>query len=200
MSAQDILRETLSRLRTPLSDKDELIKLLSTSLEALEISPSPRSKDVNSHADAKLFLRYIPEYQMTLVQHVLPHWLEILQEDMCLPLIRNYFSPNLPSSSLGTHSSIPRQFLVMETIILAQRTLSMQPVSKFALDTLSTICRIHSPLDVFCYVFRSDRDIAERDIGIRWSDYIDSLFALPGRISNAAVERQLTIPTNLETE
>jgi telomere length regulation protein len=199
MSAQETLRETLDRLRAPVNDEETLIDLLTIPLGPLSLASS--SGDESAHSvDAKLFLRYIPEYQTALIQNVLPHWFDHLHDSGKLPIATIYFMPKLASGSFPRHSSsISWNFAVMECIISAHSTLIVEPISQFAVDMLSTICRVHSPLDVFCYIFKSSHDPAGRLNSERWTDYLRSLFSVVGRVSNASIDGKLNIPENLET-
>lgn len=199
MSAQETLRETLDRLRAPVNDEETLIDLLTVHLGPLGLTYSS-SRDEETHSiDAKLFLRYIPEYQTALLQNVLPHWFDHLRDSGKLSIATTYFMPKLASGSFPRHSSIPWNFAVMECIISAHSTLVVEPISQFAVDTLSTICRIHSPVDVFCYIFMNSHDPAGRLSSERCADYLRSLFSIFGRISNASIDGQLKVPENLET-
>jgi telomere length regulation protein len=200
MSAQETLRETLDRLRAPVNDEETLISLLTIPLAPLGLTSSSAGDEAVLSIDAKLFLRYIPEYQTVLLQNVLPHWFDHLRDSGKLPIVTMYFMPKLVSGSLPPrHSSIPWNFAVMECIISAHSTLIVEPISQFSVDTLSTICRIHSPLDVFCYIFMNSHDPAARLSSERWIDYLHSLFSVVGRVSNASIDGKLNVPENLDT-
>lgn len=199
MSIHDTLRETLRRLQSPVSEEETLLDLLSTPLRLFGIIPPKGNHDATSDVDAKTFLRFIPEFQRTLLQTILPHWLDHLRESGHQSLLSTYFMPRIVSGSLPSENPLlPWNFRVMECVIAAHSTLITEPISQFAVDTLSTIFRIHSPLDVFCYIFKNDRDPGGRLNVERWSDYLQALFAIVGRVSNAAINDKISVPNNLD--
>lgn len=188
MSNHDILRQNLVQLRAPVNDQDTLLQLLSTSLEALDIRRDFGESSHNEPKDLRTVLHYIPEYQTSLLENVVPHWEDSLRESGKLSLVTEYFIPRKQDTSDTT--------AWMESIISAYFTLTSHITLQISVDILAELTREVTPLDVFQYLMEKT---SSADAIQRWSDYLKSMLTVPGKVSNAAAIGKLTIPEELET-
>ncbi|KAG8833666.1 telomere binding protein [Serendipita sp. 399] len=190
MSHSDTLRSSLTRLRAPIGDQDELISTLSIPAELLGLVATAVQQETTRSA-----IRFVSEYQYTLVQHVIPHWEDKLRESGQLHLFQAFFLP----SDLSLNAATPSDYIRIYCIISSHSSLIRRPISQFAIDTLEELCKIYPIHRVFEYLFtRRYKELMKENADELWTDYLTSLFSIPGRLGNATSDGKLRLPAALE--
>ena len=185
----DVLRQNLVRLRSPITDQDDISQLLDTSLKLLGVRHDSVTSSSDEPPNLKALLRYIPEYQISILENVIPHWADQLQENGNLGLLTDYFIP----ARSGFTNDAPR----MESILSSYYTLTGNLNLQFSLDILARLSQEVTPLDVFGYLVGSaDRSFI--NASQRWSDYMKAFFSVPGKATNATEFGKVAIPAQLE--
>jgi len=192
MNEHDVLRQNLVRLRSPITDQDDITQLLNTSLKLLGVRYDSVTSSSDEPPNLKALLRYIPEYQISILENVIPHWADQLQENGNLSLLTDYFIP-ARIERRGFTNDAPR----MESILASYYALTGNLNLQLSLDILARLSQEVTPLDVFGYLLDSaDRSFI--NASQRWSDYMKAFFSVPGKATNAAESGRVAIPAQLE--
>jgi hypothetical protein len=196
MASSEILQDLLTRLRTPIHEQHILVENLIQGLQILGLSlPVSLTPSTSYHGGVELreVIRYIPKFQLVLVENIIPHWVDSLRDSGHIDLIQGYFLPIVNrSSSTSTAKNIQR-----ECIIAAHASLLVSPISQFSIDLLAQIHTGYPPNDIFGYIIRGKGITGAKYPLQQWGDYIDSLFQTSGKVMNAAGERKMKVPDQL---
>jgi hypothetical protein len=192
MNKHDALRQNLAHLRLPITDQDEISQLLDTSLKLLGVRYDSVTSSSDEPPNLKALLRYIPEYQISILENVIPHWADQLQENGNLNLLTDFFIP-ARIERRGFTNDAPR----MESILSSYYTLTRNLNLQFSLDILARLSQEVTPLDVFGYLLDS-ADHSFMNASQRWSDYMKAFFSTPGKAANATESGRIAIPAQLE--
>ncbi|PVG00939.1 hypothetical protein CPB86DRAFT_154849 [Serendipita vermifera] len=198
MASSDTLQDILTRLRAPKHEHDDLVKLLSQGLQALGLPlPTLQTSPISHHdvADLQETIRYIPKFQLVLVENILPHWVDLLRDSGHMDLVTSYFLPIMKKAP--TTSKV--QNILMECVISAHVNLLIPPISQFSIDLLNRIHTSYPPDNVFNYIIHRKGNIISNYPLERWGDYVDSLLQTSGKVMNAAGENKMVVPDRLHS-
>jgi len=193
MDDDNILRQNLLRLRSPISDKDDLLQILTRSLRILGVRYDPATSSSYEPPNIKFLSRYIPEYQLILLENLVPHWVDRFQQSGDLSLLTDYFVPS-PTSRQKRPGDTPR----MEIIISAYSILTTNYISQFSVDVLSKLTREVPPLDCFRYLLETTDSVSSINTSERWGDYVKAMLSVPGKVANAVALSHAAMPAELE--
>lgn len=96
-STYDQIRDVIHRLQSPIQDLPTLYGLLAAPLHHLKILP-PRFHRYNAFTIPERGLslaKHVPPIQRALLEHVLPAWATVLDEEDSYVLAQQYFVPDL---------------------------------------------------------------------------------------------------------
>ena len=182
------LRESLSQLQGPIHDLQTLTNLLASSLAAYGIlllryqsfaeTPIPSLGKQNA-------VRLIPQFQLAILEQVLPNWEQTLEEKDLLPLVQQWFCPVNSSSEYATDvarhalSSILGVPLRQSTVAILERLLYHYPLSS-----------------IYCQFFPVTGALSI--VAIDWDEYLKDIFSLPVKVANASGLGGIHISEQLE--
>jgi len=165
---------------------------LDTSLKLLGARYDSITSSSDEPPNLKALLRYIPEYQISILENVIPHWADQFQENGNLSLLTDYFIP-AQIERHGFTNDAPR----MESILSSYYTLTGNLNLQLSLDILARLSQEVTPLDIFGYLLGS-ADRSSINASQRWSDYMKAFFSVPSKATNATESGKVAIPAQLE--
>ena len=182
-------RECLSQLQGPINDLQTVTNLLASSLAAYSIL-LPRYKQfvetlIPLSRNQKA-VRLIPQFQLAILEQVLPNWEQTLEENDLMPLVQQWFCPVNSSSEYAADvarhglSSILSVHLRQSTVAILERLLSHYPLSS-----------------MYCHYFPVSGGLPI--VAIDWDEYLKDIFSLPAKVANAGGLDGIQIPEQLET-
>jgi len=170
------LKECLSQLQGPVHELQTLTNLLASSLAAYGILLSRYQHFVETSMplsrDQKA-VRLIPQFQLAILEQVLPNWEQILEENDLVPLVQQWFCPVSSSSEyamdVARHalSSILGVPLRQSTVTILERLLYHYPLSS-----------------IYCHFFPVTGALPI--VAIEWDEYLKDSFSLPAKVANAS--------------
>lgn len=182
------LRECLSQLQGPIHDLQTLTNLLASSLAAYSIllpryqqfveTPIPLSRNQKA-------VRLIPQFQLAILEQVLPNWEQTLEDNDRMPLVQQWFCPVNSSSEYATDvarhalSSTLGVPLRQSTVTILERLLHHYPLSS-----------------IYCHFFPETGALSI--VPIDWDEYLKDIFSLPVKLANARGLGGIQISEQLE--
>ena len=182
------LRECLSQLQGPIHDLQTLTNILASSLAAYGIVPpryQPFVETLIPLLGKQNAVRLIPQFQLAILEQVLPNWEQTLEENDLVPLVQQWFCPGNSSSEYATDvarlalSSILGVPLRQSTVAILERLLYHYPLSS-----------------IYCHFFPVTG--ASSIVALDWDEYLKDIFSLPARVANASGLGGIHIPEQLE--
>jgi telomere length regulation protein len=190
--ASSPIREVIRRLQSPVPDISELLTLLSAPLDSLRLLP-PQYRKYNTRPLPAIqginISRHIPIIQQALLEHIYPSWESSLAELKALPLLEQYFCPDVFSFASPVSANL---------VLLAYST-----ILSFALTEISTrlLIRLTNeyPIDrLHPSIFVSSDDLAHSRQTLDWEEYIKNICSIPAKVANAFGPRGNVVPPTLE--
>ncbi|KAH9901137.1 telomeric DNA binding protein [Cubamyces lactineus] len=184
------IRETISRLQSPISDLQTLLPLLATPLASIGLLPPRFRKYEDSSISPGVFdiPRYAPLYQRALLEHVLPAWERMLLQENAYTLIEQYFCPDAMSFA----SPSARQIA-----LYAYSTILSTPLQDYSVRLLAKLVKGY-PIDVLhAILFSSSNTVPSGRHSISWEDCVRNVIAVPAKVANYMGERR-DVPSVLE--
>jgi telomere length regulation protein len=182
------LRECLSQLQRPIHDLQTLRDLVASSLAAYGIllpryqqfaeTSVPLSRNQKA-------IRLIPQFQLAVLEQVLPNWEQTLEENDLVPLVQQWFCPVSSSSEYAT--DVSRHALASILGI---------PLRQFTVAILERLL-YHYPLSsIYCHYFPVSGALSI--VAIDWDEYLKDIFSLPAKVANASGLGGMHISEQLE--
>ncbi|EIN07826.1 hypothetical protein PUNSTDRAFT_126727 [Punctularia strigosozonata HHB-11173 SS5] len=177
------IRQTISRLQSPIPDLDTLLALLTAPLDALRLLP-PQFLAHNTQPlppNAFSISRHLPPLQRALILHVVPTWHADLRDAGALPLLDQYFCPDAFSSASTTAG---------EVALHAYPSIISTPLNEYTLRVLSKLSKAY-PIDrLHTVIFNSPTATADAhgraSAAKTWEDCVRDVCAVPAKATNAA--------------
>ncbi|RPD65882.1 hypothetical protein L226DRAFT_500049 [Lentinus tigrinus ALCF2SS1-7] len=189
-ATQAQIRETLTRLQSPIPDLTTLLPLLVAPLACVGLLP-PRFRDYDIapiSSDAFSILRHIPALQRALLEHIVPAWEPVLQQEDKYQLIEQYFCPD----AISFASPAAGQFA-----LYAYSTLLSISMRDSSVWLLAKLCKSY-PIDVLHSVlFSSGTSVSSSRHSISWEDCVRDVISVPAKVANYMAGRS-DIPSVLE--
>jgi len=182
------LRECLSQLQGPIHDLPTLTNLLASSLAAYSILLPRYQQFVETSVPLprnQKSVRLIPQFQLAILDQVLPNWEQTLEENDLVPLVQQWFCPVNSSSEYVTDvarhalSSILGVPLRQSTTTILERLLYHYPLSS-----------------IYCHLFPVTGALSI--VAIDWDEHLKDIFSLPAKVANASGLGRTHIPEQLE--
>jgi telomere length regulation protein len=170
------LRECLSQLQGPIPELQTLTNLLASSLAAYGILLPRYQQLVETSIPLSRnhkAVRLIPQFQLAILEQVLPNWEQALEENDLVPLVQQWFCPVSSSSEYATDvarhalSSILGVPLRQSTVAILERLLYHYPLSS-----------------IYCHFFPVTGALSI--VAIDWDEYLKDIFSLPAKVANAS--------------
>lgn len=185
------IRETISRLQSPVAELPTLLQLLAAPLACAKLLP-PQFQGYNTSPLPHHGLnmpKHIPPLQRALLEQILPTWGPTLDTEKCFDLIQQYFSPDLfMTASAGAK----------EIAVHAYSSILSIPLTEYSIRLLVHLTRTY-PVDVlWSIIVRGKQPAAAGRSSITWEDCVRDICAIPTKVSNALGERRVPIPPELE--
>ena len=191
-STYDQIQGVITRLQSPVADLPTLLGLLASPLDALKLLP-PKFLRYNASSLPPHGInvsKHIPLLQRALLEHVLPVWGPLLDEEKCYDIARQYFAPDLFMMSLPVSKSIA---------ICAYDTILSLSITEHSVRMLTALAGTY-PIDVLWASVFSNKKRGSKDKGlITWEDCVRNVAAVPGKVANAFAGKTTAIPAELET-
>ncbi|KAI1790782.1 telomere length regulation protein-domain-containing protein [Ganoderma leucocontextum] len=182
------IRETISRLQSPIPDLPTLLSLLAAPLACIGLLP-PRFRQYKvSQIDNEAFnvQRHIPPLQRALLEHVIPTWEPLLMQESSYELVEQYFCPDAMSFASPAAGQIA---------LYAYPTLLSVRLQDHAVHLLAKLCKAY-PIDVLHSVLFPGGGTSGRH-PITWEDCVRDVVAVPAKVANYMGDRR-DIPSVLE--
>jgi telomere length regulation protein len=191
-SACNQIRDIIARLQSPVQDLPTLLGLLTSPLDSLKLLPPTYLRYNLSPLPTNVLTvsKHIPLLQRALLEHVLPAWGPVFEEQKLYELAQQYFAPN------AFLMQIPA---AKEIALHAYATILSLPLTEHSLRLLTALTKTY-PIDILwsATVGRGGMRGLERKHAIIWEDCVRNIAAIPGKIANAFGGRSTTIPEELE--
>ena len=175
-----ILRDAFSRLRQPITDSDDLLRILRSCLAPFGLlPPSARTsrKDVKAEiALSAQHLRLLSPIQDAILINVVPTWDVPLTADNNVHVLEQFFCP-LPSDSLASR----------ELALTAYSVLLSNPIGAFTLRVLPKLLQTHPFDDLNIHLFASGKD----DRVLEWELLVRVVGSLQSKAANAVASQNL---------
>ncbi|KAG9039292.1 telomere binding protein [Tulasnella sp. JGI-2019a] len=191
---EDHFRDALSDLRKPVTDLKSLARLLATPLALYDVLPDHLIKHSASQSRGNRlnisWLRYIPLLQEAILQHILHTWLAILTEENLLELLDYYFCPPFVAA-IGNGSAAG--YLALHAYS------SLRPVAgdEYAIGILDRLGQAWAISGIHRTIYSGPITLPDSQTEGLWRDYLQSLFAIPGKLANASGQNE-GIPRGLQ--
>ena len=182
-------RECLSQLQGPINDLQTLTNLLASSLAAYSILLSRYQHFVETLIPLsrnQKALRLIPQFQLAILEQVLPNWGQTLEENDLMPLVQQWFcpvncsseySPDIARHGLSSILSVP---LRQSTIAILERLHHHYPLSFMYCHSVPVL----GGLSI---------------MATAWDEYLKDIFSLPAKVANAGGLDGIRVPEQLDT-
>ena len=190
-SFAEAVRETINRLRLPISRSSELLELLSAPLATVGLLPEKyivHNKTPFPGVPSPNQIRWIPTIQSTILQFVVPSWDMVLAEEFgSSAILELYFCPTQKQSWAG-----------FELALRAYSTLLAFPLSQFAVGMLSSL-NVSYPIDeLHEYLFPAGAASQAKSRTTDWEELVRTIVAVPSKVANAANQLKLSVPARLQ--
>lgn len=182
------LRECLSQLQGPIHELQTLTNLLASSLAAYGILHPRHQLFVETSIPLsrnQKAVRLIPQFQLAILEQVLPNWEQTLEENDLVPLVQQWFCPVSSSSEYATDvarhalSSILSVPLRQSTVAILEHLLYHYPLSSI----YSHFFPVTGALSI---------------VAIDWDEYLKDILSLPAKVANASGSGGIHISEQLE--
>lgn len=182
-------RECLSQFQAPIHELQTLTNLLASSLAAYNILLPRYQRFVEISIPLsrnKKAVHLIPQFQLAILEQVLPNWEQTLERNDLMPLVQQWFCPVHSSSeytaevarhAISSTLSVP---LRQSTVAILKRLLYHYPLSS-----------------IYYHFFPVSGGLS--DVAIDWDEYLKDIFSLPAKVANACGLGGIEIPDQLET-
>jgi len=183
-------RGCLSQLQGPINDLQTLTNILASSLAVYNILLPRYQRLVETLVPLsrnQKAVRLIPQFQLAILEQVLPNWEQALEENDLMPLVQQWFCPVNSSSEyiadVARHglSSILSVPLRQSTVAILERLLHRYPLSS-----------------MYCHFFPVSGGLSI--VAIDWDEYLKDIFSLPAKVANAGGLGGIQIPEQLDTK
>lgn len=164
------VREIVQQLRQPVPDINTLLCLLTAPLDSIDLLP-PAFLSYNTQPLPKGSVnvrRHLALIQRAILENIYPVWQDALSEYHALPLVEQYFCPDL------FHYAGAVAFEAYGTILSSPMT----ALSVNLLDRLSKQYTLDRMLSEICN--SSSQLSRETD----WEDYIQNILSVPAKVAN----------------
>ena len=184
------VRETITRLQSPIPDLGTLLPLLAAPLACIQLLP-PRFRNYNTTpitAETFSISRHIPALQRALLEHVLPAWEPVLKLEDTYELIEQYFYPDAISFASPAAGQLA---------LYAYDALLSISMRDYSIRLLAKLCKSY-PVDVLHSVLFSDSiSTPGGRRSISWEDCVRDVISIPAKVANYMAGRS-DIPSVLE--
>jgi telomere length regulation protein len=194
-SAEDAsspIREVIRRLQSPVPDISELLTLLSTPLDSLGLLP-PQYRKYNTRplpaTQGINISRHVPIIQQTLLEHIYPNWESSLAELKALPLLEQYFCPDVFSFASPVSANL---------VLLAYSTILSFALTEISIRLLVRLTDEYPVDRLHPSIFASSDDLAHPKQTLNWEEYIKNICSVPAKVANALGPRGSVVPSTLE--
>ncbi|KAF8985620.1 telomere length regulation protein-domain-containing protein [Cyathus striatus] len=181
------LLEITEQFQNPIADLTTLLNLLTVPLEYLNLLPpqfKPYSKN-RIYKTSLAILKYIPSIQRALLEHVLPTWDNILEEDGSFTLLEQFFAPDADIASVSGQVAISAFSTLMTTRLTKQGIRLLRSlVIRYPVEKLYAAISLRSDLD----------NTIKLSL---WEDCVKTVLMVPAKVSNA-VQGKTDYPLELE--
>lgn len=182
------VRETITRLQSPVPELSTLLALLAAPLASLSILP-PRFRLHNTSPippNALNISRHIPPLQRALLEHVIPTWEPVLTQENSYELIEQYFCPDAMSFAIPAAGQLA---------LYAYSTVLSLPINDYSVRLLAKLCKAY-PVDVLHTIVHAKGASSSRH-SISWEDCVRNVVAVPAKVANFMADRR-DMPVELE--
>ena len=177
-SAYSQIREIIERLRSPIQDLPTLYALLTPPLAYLNILPPQFYRySENPLPEHGLNLaKNVPLLQRALLEHVLPAWGPLLDQEDAFLIVQQYFAPDLFSFVGST---------ACEIAVFAYSTVLSLPLTEYSIRLLVVLVK-HYHVDVLWNtIVRGRRGSGLNKHVVSWEDCVKDLCSVPSKVANA---------------
>lgn len=178
-SIQEVLRETTSKLRQPLSDSSELVQLLDLPRELLGLTTQKNGFASMSQHGLRLSARetrLISSLQEVLLSVIIPTWEALLNDEGRVGVIEDFFCP--PQTTVAS---------CRQVALSAYLVLLSNPISNFTLRILPSLIATY-PIDTLhSHIFLHD----SKDGIAAWEELVRVCAALPAKVANSTDPSQV---------
>jgi len=182
-------RECLSQLQGPIHDIQTLTNLLASSLAAYNILLPRYQQFVETSiplSRTQKAARLIPQFQLAILEQVLPNWEQTLEENSLMSLVQQWFCPINCSSEYA--ADVARHALP---------SILGVPLRQSTVITLQSLL-YHYPLSaIYCHFFPVSGGLSMA--AIDWDEYLKDIFSLPAKVANINGLGGIQTPEQLET-
>lgn len=190
-SPDEQIRDVIARMQSRIPDLHTLLNLLAPPLDSLKLLP-PRFVKYNISPlprDVVYLPKHTPLLQRALLEHVLPAWGPMLDEENAYELAQQYFSPDIFLMSAPAAKDVA---------LHAYATILALPVTDHSIRLLTALIKTY-PIDVLWSATAGKRSREFHDKkSITWEDCVRNVAAVPGKVANALIGKSATIPPELE--
>ncbi|EKM55734.1 uncharacterized protein PHACADRAFT_121551 [Phanerochaete carnosa HHB-10118-sp] len=189
-STYNQVRELIARLQSPVQDLPTLLGFLAAPLSDLAILPPRYSKYNVTPLPARALSvpRHIPLLQRALLEHVLPAWGPVLDEEEYYDLVQQYFAPGvfLVSVSAAKHVALH-----------AYASILSLPFTEHSIRLLTALVKTY-PIDMLwsLTVIRQHTGGTFNKGTVSWEDCVRNVCAVPAKVANFLAAEGVT--TDLE--
>ena|ERR1700722_8720513 len=187
--ADEALREVIRQLQSPIPELTTLLSLLAAPLDKLHIlPPCYRKYNLNPLPDGIISIpKHFPQIHRALLVHVIPTWGSTLAAENAVPLLEQYFCPDIFSFSSPAAGEIA---------LLAYSSILSVRLTQESIQLLARLSKEY-PIDRLHFVIFSQTSIPSIKAFATWEDCVRSLVAVPAKVANA-LEGKFSIPVHLE--
>ncbi|KAF5365587.1 hypothetical protein D9758_003192 [Tetrapyrgos nigripes] len=180
------IRQCVHDLQQPITEFSTLLSLLSAPLDAIGLlQPQFRIHNVNPIQSFKV-ITHVSSIQKALIEHILPTWEAVLEENNSIGLSYQYFCPDLFSSATSAAGQVA---------LLAYSTLTSLPLNKHSLYLLSRLSKEYPINRIHAVIFTGSDSVAKRNLD--WEDCVQIVMSVPTKVANS-IARNGEIPPSLE--
>ena len=191
-STYNQIRDVIARLQSLIQDLPTLLDLLSGPLGALKIIPPQFLRHNISPLphNALSLPKHIPLLQRALLEHVLPTWGPVLEENNSYELAQQYFAPDIFLMQIPAAKDVA---------LHAYATILSLPLTEHSIRLLVVLTRTY-PIDVLWSATVSRRKVtgsSNKSI-VTWEDCVRSVVAVPAKVANVLGAKETAVPVELE--
>lgn len=191
-SSHEQIRDVIARLQAPIQDLTTLLGLLTPPLGAISLLPPTFAQYILTPlpTDSISVSKHIPLIQRALLEHILPVWGPILEEENCYDVVRQYFAPDIILISLPSAKDL---------VVYAYDSILSLPITRHSVRLLATLAKTYS-IDILWSATVTRRAEGSLDkMTITWEDCVRNIAAVPAKVANILGGKSTTVPAELET-
>jgi len=174
------LRDAFGRLRQPITNSDDLLRILRACLAPFGLLPSPaRASQKEPKAEIALIAqhsRILSSIQGTIVTNIVPTWDVPLTSDGNAQLLEQLFCPLTPDSAASR-----------ELALTAYSVLLSNPIGSFTLRVLPELLQTHPFDDLNMHLFAGGKG----DRMLEWELLVKVVGSLQSKVANAVPSQNL---------